>query len=313
METLTTMCTGCGAPLNYSENEKILVCAYCGNQFLNPHYNEETTACLDMETVLKDMCRVCRVAGHSFSYGRPLMAGKHHDAARKYFGIPDDTRIYMVYDATYACNCKDGIAFTNEGIYYHESKQGYGLLTWEDVAAAELKPTGKGLYIDSLFFPSTRVTADELNDVLMDLKKQMGVDPAKKKEREKWTGTMEELVAHECGAFKYDGSDISCSGTPLTSGKHAKAARKHFNIPDSDNIYLVYDSTLFGSCKKGFALTSSGLYINDDAEVILHWDAFKNAKIVSDNCLYINDLHFATNGRTGNELCTLLEEIQEQM
>lgn len=316
MDSLIINCSSCGAPLDYSETDKILTCEYCGNMFQNPHYSEKATADADnanMEKVLKDMCRTCRVAGHSFSYGRPLNGGKHHDAARRYFYIPDDVRVYMVYDATYACNCKDGIAFTNEGIYYHESKQGSGLLTWKDMAAAELKPTGKGLYIDSLFFPSTRVTADELNDVLVDLKKQMGVGPAKKKEREKWTGTMEELLAKECGTCKLSGSDLSCSGTPMTSGKHAKSARKHFNIPAGDNIYMVYDSTLFGSCKKGFALTNNGMYINDDQEVHLTWDEFKKARIVSDNSLYINDICFTTATETGNNLCAFLEELQAQM
>lgn len=53
-------------------------------------------------------------------------------------------------------------------------------------------------------------------------------------------------------------TDGTCFGTPLFI---ADATRAALEIPDSENVYLLYDRfSLLGSLKEGFALTESGLY-----------------------------------------------------
>lgn len=44
------------------------------------------------------------------------------------------------------------------------------------------------------------------------------------------------------------------------------AAVKHFGIDDddADEVYCVVDTTIFGSCKVGFAVTVSGVYMVDE-------------------------------------------------
>ena len=41
-------------------------------------------------------------------------------------------------------------------------------------------------------------------------------------------------------------------------------ARQHFAIPRDDEVFLVLDTTLFGSCKVGLALTTSGVCMRDE-------------------------------------------------
>lgn len=319
MKRLNITCTSCGAPLEFSEIEKILTCEYCGSMFENPYYDEEEemeAENTEIEEFLREMSRECRVAGHSFSHGIPLAYGKHHDAARRFFGIPHDTRVYMVYDATYACNCQDGIAFTNDGIYYNENTHGSGLITWEELAEATFEPTKKGLYINHLFFPSTRVTADELHAVLIDLQTYLNDPDAfdSTENEEPWTGTQEELLANLCGQCMTDASDLAISCTPLTSGKLPERARKYFKIPAEDHIYLVYDSTIFGSCKKGFALTNNGVYISESRDLHLTWDEFKRANVTTNDGLRINNVFFATaDNHSRNILFNLLKDLQLQM
>ncbi len=50
----------------------------------------------------------------------------------------------------------------------------------------------------------------------------------------------------------------------IENHKKLQAARTHFQIPADDDVYLIYDGTVFGSCKKGFALTTSGVHYNDE-------------------------------------------------
>ncbi|HSH02794.1 MAG TPA: hypothetical protein VLL52_09780 [Anaerolineae bacterium] len=46
--------------------------------------------------------------------------------------------------------------------------------------------------------------------------------------------------------------------------KREATVRKHFNIPADEALIFVYDDTILGSNKIGFALAEKGLYWNND-------------------------------------------------
>lgn len=60
-------------------------------------------------------------------------------------------------------------------------------------------------------------------------------------------------------------------------------AVSHFDIDDDDaeNVYFVLDTTIFGSCKKGFAVTVSGIYMvdEDDDSAFIDWDDYNDCDI----------------------------------
>jgi hypothetical protein len=63
-----------------------------------------------------------------------------------------------------------------------------------------------------------------------------------------------------------------------------KTVRENFNIPANENIIMVYDDTIFGNNKLGFAICAGGLYWKNDwttesKRSFLNWDEFSKRKI----------------------------------
>lgn len=82
-------------------------------------------------------------------------------------------------------------------------------------------------------------------------------------------------------------------GTPLTSGKKHDAARKYFgSLPEDEEIYLVYDATIFGSCKKGFALCQGGFYY----ETTIGSGHFSWEEFIDNEISYSEDYTLTING-----------------
>lgn len=55
-------------------------------------------------------------------------------------------------------------------------------------------------------------------------------------------------------------------------------ARNHFKIPSDAEVYMILDTTLFGSCKKGLALCDTGLHLRDEDgdRFSADWDEFED-------------------------------------
>ncbi|ADK67390.1 hypothetical protein Olsu_0266 [Olsenella uli DSM 7084] len=86
-----------------------------------------------------------------------------------------------------------------------------------------------------------------------------------------------------------DESDLSDAyfGDRLDSNRSKiDAAVRRFDIDDDDaeEVYCVVDTTIFGSCKVGFAVTVSGLYMVDEDgdSAFLDWDDFDDCRIERD-------------------------------
>ncbi|MFO7583143.1 MAG: hypothetical protein R6W69_00320 [Anaerolineales bacterium] len=66
--------------------------------------------------------------------------------------------------------------------------------------------------------------------------------------------------------------------------KRMKAARERFNIPPDEKIWLLYDNTLLGTNREGFAVCESGLYWRNDwtsasKRTCLSWNDFASRTI----------------------------------
>lgn len=63
------------------------------------------------------------------------------------------------------------------------------------------------------------------------------------------------------------------------SPSRMRAIRKSFKIPEDETVIMVYDDTLFGNNKVGFAVCIGGLYWNNDwfidsKRTFLNWPSF---------------------------------------
>lgn len=66
--------------------------------------------------------------------------------------------------------------------------------------------------------------------------------------------------------------------------KRMATVREQFDIPQNETIIMVYDDTIFGNNKLGFAICAGGLYWKNDWSVetkrnFLTWEAFAERKI----------------------------------
>lgn len=86
---------------------------------------------------------------------------------------------------------------------------------------------------------------------------------------------------------KFEGDDDLYYADSINA-KRLRAARTHFKIPANEKIWLVYDDTVFGSNKQGFAVCQSGLYWKNDWSVttkrnFLSWQDFTARPISLEN------------------------------
>ena len=101
---------------------------------------------------------------------------------------------------------------------------------------------------------------------------------------------------------------------PKVSKKEA-AARKYFGIPKGDEVWLILDTTLFGSCKVGFALCTSGMHAHDERgkDAHLSWQKVATATLEDDSgTLVVDGKRFVAAGSV-DDLLKLLRRIQEDL
>lgn len=110
-----------------------------------------------------------------------------------------------------------------------------------------------------------------------------------------------------CCSEKID--DIYCEiGNPLDSPKE-KTARNNFDIPQDEKMFLVCDSTVLGSCKKGFAICSTGFYFAHNGAAKADWSIFKEVEMsYSLGTLYFANLSFSV---ANKKVYAVLVKLQE--
>ncbi|MBR3874941.1 MAG: hypothetical protein IKJ26_12375 [Clostridia bacterium] len=146
------VCAACGAPLVAATQTPFLACEYCDTAVPNPYYDENTVktnvqSILDeqkaRQEALDQMCiellkemgtneKLHKVSGllAGAHFGTPLDGSWLADQARKTMGIPDQEKIYLVYDATLVGMATDGFALADGGLYYISGGDA-GSRSWE--------------------------------------------------------------------------------------------------------------------------------------------------------------------------------------
>lgn len=112
----------------------------------------------------------------------------------------------------------------------------------------------------------------------------------------------------------------SCYTADTIPDKKLRNARAAFGIAAAEPVILVYDGTVFGNNKLGFAICESGLYWRNDwatptKRTYLAWDEYKEREIrTKKKELYISlgrgDKIAIVNGGEIKDLRDLLEDIQ---
>lgn len=102
------------------------------------------------------------------------------------------------------------------------------------------------------------------------------------------------------------------AGSGLT--KKEPLARQQFAIPDKDQVFLVLDATIFGTCKAGLALATTGVYLRDTTgkQRAIAWGDLPRCKVAADaQTLVIDSNKIVT--LDGAAVGTLLVTIQKQI
>lgn len=97
--------------------------------------------------------------------------------------------------------------------------------------------------------------------------------------------------------------------------KKEAAARTYFGVPKGDAVWLILDTTLFGSCKVGFALCTSGMYAHDEQgkDARLSWqEVAKVALGDDDGTLVVGSYRFIASGDV-DDLIRLFRRIQREL
>lgn len=125
-----------------------------------------------------------------------------------------------------------------------------------------------------------------------------------------------DFIIRACRSVRIDSIYVE-TGEPLTPGTSKKLgkARMNFRIPDEEEVYMIFDATVFGGCTKGFALCTHGIYYSGESGRIafLNWQQFRNTNIsLSFLNLKIGDERF-TPGSDGKKIMMVLQDIQEYL
>ena len=121
-----------------------------------------------------------------------------------------------------------------------------------------------------------------------------------------------ETVKELCYSFR-DTESCVASSPYLEDTQICQKARKHFEIPLQQEVFLICDSTVWQTCKKGFAICSDGLYLRGDADNKCHhyrWERFKTMDIYGQEKLVIGEVAMLLTDVLVPQMMGLLKEIQ---
>ncbi len=104
------------------------------------------------------------------------------------------------------------------------------------------------------------------------------------------------------------------SGLPITEGELLEKARQYFEIPITENVYLIFDTTIRGNCKNGFAICETGIYSRLQQQRYMTWAELKTKQITVGNYLCIGGDEFNIGRKKmKNKLYELLCELQNSL
>ncbi len=230
---------------------------------------------------------------HSLYVGNKIPTLKLENAIQN-FPVPNNEEIFALYDSTVFGSCKLGLAIGENGIYWKNDsyvKSNKNRLSWDEFLDCSLYNGDKSNYIEfseGAIFNSV-IDGDKMLSFLEELKDLVHSEY----DEEEYDEDEEEYDEDE---EEYDEDELleeaiyNCLekyNIPrlLYDEKLKKVNFRElvieFYVPESDDLYAFFDSTVFGGCGNGMAITSSGLYWKNqwDKPGFLTWDSFYKADI----------------------------------
>lgn len=125
---------------------------------------------------------------------------------------------------------------------------------------------------------------------------------------------LETVISQAC-QLPHINSIYCVIGNPYITSNYKKYAKAvaNFDIPPDEHIFLIYDSTISGSCQKGFSLCSSGIYYRERQQGYISWQDFARMRF---SCgitgLKLGNLQFNV-ASDGKNLLVIFEAIQSQL
>lgn len=122
-------------------------------------------------------------------------------------------------------------------------------------------------YCDAVFMIQSMQTANTV-DVKSDVKTVQIKNPT-------------EIVQRICANSGFN-SIYGAIGFSLIGTNKFNNAKKNFGIVNGEDAYLIFDATIFGGCKKGFAVCTNGFYYSANGlnAYVITWNDFKAVSVV---------------------------------
>lgn len=123
-----------------------------------------------------------------------------------------------------------------------------------------------------------------------------------------------EIVKPICANSGFDSIYGAVGHSLMGTGKYNNA-KKNFGIANGEDAYLIFDATILGSCKKGFAVCTTGFYYSADGSTafVITWDRFKSVDIVKTKWgLSVGGAEFNT-GNDCEKLYSILTDIKNNL
>ena len=109
---------------------------------------------------------------------------------------------------------------------------------------------------------------------------------------------------------------IGCDLESPKGQSKIQAATKYFEIEDDEDVYLVLDTTMFGSCKVGFACCTYGIYMKDDDGdmAFLNWEDYADCELERDGgTITIGGHPFISTPDSAKALYPMLRKLQREL
>lgn len=257
--------------------------------------------------------------------------------------ISKDEIFYIAFD--YGKNMKEGFVITDQNITWSYSNRPPRSIPWQDIRAVQVRKhvladaihlvTVKGVVDDEIYLTGIEEKEDfvaKLSQIIYKMSKYTSLD--KEGRFKKWPelyatldipddnrklysikqDELEEYIKHSCKEI-VNLSQYCETGTPISSptGKLEKA-KKSFNIPTNSNVYFIFDDTIFGSCKSGFAICGEGIYYAAYQKGFISWSEFANTRLVKHigGSIKIGDWTYNTTTDSQN-IFLILKKIQNML
>lgn len=124
------------------------------------------------------------------------------------------------------------------------------------------------------------------------------------------------FIVRACGCVNMNSAycEIGNPIMPVSSKKYADA-KVNFRIPDDEDVFLIYDATILGGCRKGFAICTTGIYYYQSRLGFVSWKEFKSTNVSHSafTGLLIGNESFNAGGGDGKNLLMILKTIQEYL